>query len=103
MLVIYLIYATISQLMHIHGKPMNILIASGFGIFTLAIAFSSPKTVTIRADGLEQISWLWKNRRIRLADIVEINAGKESRTVTITGADGTKIVHSPSYQTSRAC
>jgi Bacterial PH domain len=51
-------------------------------------------SVWIASDGLQQVSWLWKNKRIRWEDIVEINTGGKSRTVTITGSDGTKIVHS---------
>jgi hypothetical protein len=35
--------------------------------------------------GCKQIGW---------ADILETNSGEKSRTVTITGADGTNIVHS---------
>ncbi len=94
LLVVYLIYATISQLMHIHGRPLNLMVAVSLGILTVMIAFPFPGKITVTADGLEQVSWLWKNKRIRWADIVEINTGEKSRTVTITSADGTKIVHS---------
>ena len=68
-----------------------------------AIAFASvaiglitlfPGTIVIDSEGLQQTSWAWKNKRIRWTDIVEINTGEKSRTVTISGADGTKIVHS---------
>jgi hypothetical protein len=58
------------------------------------IAASFPETIIVKADGLEQVSWLWKNKRIHRSDIVEINTGEKSRTVTITSADGTRIVHS---------
>ena len=94
LLVLYLTYATISHLMHIHGRPLNLMVAVSLGILTVMIAFPFPEKIIVTADGLEQVSWLWKNKRIRWADIVEINTGKKSRTVTITGADGTKIVHS---------
>jgi hypothetical protein len=93
LLVVYLIYATISQLMRIHGRPLNLMVAIGFGVLTVTIAFAFPEKIIVTADGLEQVSWLWKNKRIRWADIIEINTGEKSRTVTITGADGTKIIH----------
>jgi hypothetical protein len=48
----------------------------------------------VTANGLKQIFWLWKNKQIHWADIVEINTGEKIGTVTITGANGTKIVHS---------
>jgi hypothetical protein len=43
-----------------------------------------------------QISWPGRNRRIRWAEIAEINTGEKSRTVTITGGNGTKIIHTRS-------
>jgi hypothetical protein len=58
------------------------------------IAFTFPDTIIVKADGLEQIAWLRRRRQIRWADIVEINTGEKGRTVSIIGADGTKIVHS---------
>jgi Bacterial PH domain len=93
-LVVYLIYATIHRLMHIDGRPYNILILVTFIMATAMIAAPFPASIIVTADGLEQVSWLWKNKRIRWADIVEVNTGGASHTVTITSADGTKIIHS---------
>lgn len=93
-LVVYLIYATISRMMHIQGSPLNLMIAVFLGILTVMIVVSFPAKIIVASDGLQQVSWLWKNKRIRWEDIVEINTGGKSRTVTITGSDGTKIVHS---------
>lgn len=61
---------------------------------TVVIAASFPATIILSTDGLQQVSWLWKDKRIGWSEIVEINTGEKSRTVTVTGADGTKIVHS---------
>ena len=93
LLVVYLIYATISQLMHLHGRLLNLMVAVSLGILTVMIAFPFPGKIIVTGDGLEQVSWLWRNKRIRWAEIAEINTGGKSRTVTITGADGTRIVH----------
>jgi Bacterial PH domain len=94
LLVAYLIYATINQLMHIQGRALNLMVAVSLGILTVMIAFRFPGKIIVTADGLEQVSWLWRNKQIRWAEIGEINTGGKSRTVTITGADGTRIVHS---------
>jgi hypothetical protein len=93
-LVVYSIYATISRMMHIQGSPLNLIIAVLFGVLTVMIAVSFPAKIIVASDGLKQVSWPWKNKRIRWEDIVEINTGGKSRTVTITGSDGTQIVHS---------
>ena len=56
--------------------------------------FEFPGSVVVTGDGLEQIYWFWRNKHIRWNDIVEIESGQKDRTVTITSANGTKIVHS---------
>ncbi|MGC2639575.1 MAG: PH domain-containing protein [Acidobacteriaceae bacterium] len=91
--VVYMAFAAIDQGLHTHGKLLNILMTAGFGYVAWALAISFPTTILVSDDGLEQVSWLWRTRRIRWTDIVEINTGQKSGLVTITGADGTKIVH----------
>jgi hypothetical protein len=94
LMVAYLAWATVGQLEYSHSRPLSLVTAACLGILAVMIAFSFPETIIVTAEGLEKSSWLWKNKQIRWADIVEINTGEKSRTVTITGADGTKIVHS---------
>ena len=93
-LVVYLIYAAISRATHIQGSPLKMIVAVLIAILSVMIAVSFPATIIVASDGLQQVYWLWKNKRVRWEDIVEINTGEKSRTVTITGSDGTKIVHS---------
>jgi Bacterial PH domain len=90
----YLGYAAIHRLQHSHGRPLDLLISVCVGTVALTLSFSLPGTIAVTADGVEQVFWLRKNKYVRWADIVEINTGEKSRTVTILGADGTKIVHS---------
>jgi hypothetical protein len=92
--VAYLIYATISQVMQIQGSLLNLIGAVISGTVTVMIAVSFPAKIIVASGGLQQVSWLWKNKRISWEDIVEINTGEKSRMVTITDSDGTKIVHS---------
>jgi hypothetical protein len=91
LLLLYLIYATVIQLKTSHGRPLNL---TALGILTLVIVFSFPYTIIVTADGLQQIAWLRIKKQICWTDIVEINTGERSRTVTMTAADGTKIIHS---------
>ncbi|RSL17642.1 hypothetical protein EDE15_3177 [Edaphobacter aggregans] len=69
-------------------KPM---IAALTGILAV---FRSQQTRVVASDGPQQVSWLWKNKRVCWEDTIEIKTGKKSCTVTITGSDGKKIVHS---------
>ncbi len=89
----YLIYATVRRLMHIHAGWLNLDTAVTFGGLAVLLAIQFPGAILVTADGLEQVSWLWKNKRIRWEDIAEINTGEKSHTVTITAVDGTKIIH----------
>ena len=93
-MVAYSLCATVTQLKHSHGRPFQFMIAASFAVIAVMIILPFPGTIIVTADGLKRISWLWKNKRIRWAEIAEINTGQRSRTVTITGTDGTKIVHS---------
>ena len=67
--------------------------ATALGMLALVVAFSFPHTIIVMADGLQQITWLRRKKQIHWGDIVEINTGERSRAVTITGADGTRVVH----------
>lgn len=94
LLVIFLIYAATVQVKHSHWNLLDLVGTLGFIIVAVMIIPPFPATLVVTTDGLEQVSWLWKNKHILWTDIVEINTGEKSPTVTITGADGTKIVHS---------
>ncbi len=93
LLVAYLAHTTIGFFEHSHGQPFALVNVATAGFLTLAILFSFPGTLIITADGLQQVFWFWRNKRIRWEEIVEINTGKKDRSVTITGANGTKILH----------
>ena len=79
-----------------HGMddPWGLAISAGIELGVLGILFSLPGTVVVVDEGLEQVYWFWRNKHIRWKEIVEIAAGEKSFTVTITGTEGTKIIHS---------
>ena len=94
LLVLYSVDIAFDFLKHSHGKPFNLAAAACTVFFTAGILFSMPEAVVISRDELQQTYWFRKSKRIRWDEIVEINTGKKDQAVTITGADGTKIVHS---------
>jgi hypothetical protein len=80
---IYAAYVAAAHLRHSHREPLDILISICVGILGPMILYSLPGTIAVTADGIEQAFWFQKNRHICWADIVEINTGEKSRTVTI--------------------
>lgn len=94
MIVVFLAYETTELFLHSQWKPLNLAIAICLGFLTLAFLHSFPGTVVITDDTIQQIFWFRRNKRVGWEYIVEINTGGKSRTVTITDADGNKIVHS---------
>lgn len=87
-------WAALDALLHRSNKPMDVWSWVVIVLIALAELLSFPGTVVVTREDIEQVYWFQKIRRIRWSDIVEINIGDKIRTVTITGADGTKIVHS---------
>lgn len=88
----FFVYPVPAQFRHMCEHLFSTVTAVAFASAAIALLASFPGTILIDSEGLQQIFWAWKNKRIRWQDIVEINTGEKSRTVTITGADGIKIV-----------
>lgn len=90
----FLVYLVPAQFRHTGGHLFPLVTAIAFASVAVGLLISFPGTILIDSEGLQQTFWAWKNKRIRWADVVEINTGEKSHTVTITGADGVKIIHS---------
>ena len=87
-------WGAIEALMHRSGKPLDLwscIVIIGLALTELT---TFPGTIVVTREGIEQIYWLQWTRRIRWSDVVEINTGNKIRTITITGSNRTKIVHS---------
>jgi hypothetical protein len=93
--IVLLAWTATKDLTQIQGRSFGFVVGGGVGLLALMLLFSFPGSVVITVDGLEEVYWFRRRKRIQWKDIVEINTGEKSRTVTITGADGTRIVHSP--------
>lgn len=95
--IFYLVWLAVRALVHSHGTPWDILTPAVFGFSGLFLLFSCPGTVVVAAEGLEEVYWLRKHKRIRWEGIAEIETDKKRTLFTrvaITGVDGTRIVHS---------
>ncbi|MGP8270496.1 MAG: hypothetical protein ACLQLH_10555 [Terracidiphilus sp.] len=95
LLLIYCCFSTVAgDYMHGNGNSLSSTVSACFGMGSLSLLFSFPGTIVVADDGLEQRYWFRMDKRIGWKNIEEIKSVKWS-TVTITGTDGTKIVHSP--------
>jgi hypothetical protein len=79
-----------------HGLTEPLTFATGalLGLTSVGLLFMLPGTVLVTESGLEEVIWLWRNKRIRWEEIVEINTERKGSTVMVIGADKTKIIHS---------
>jgi len=75
-------------------KPLEFMTGALLGLAVLVPFFVLPGTIVVSGEGIEQASWLGKNKRIRWEAIAKVSGGVKDRQVTITARDKTRIVHS---------
>jgi hypothetical protein len=92
--VIRMCFIASSYLRHGMGQPLTFATGALLGFASVGSVFMLPGTVIVSNYGLEEVIWLWRNKRIRWEEIVEINTERKGSTVTVIGADKTKIIHS---------
>lgn len=97
LVIVFLVYQSIEFFIHSQGSLLKVATAVSPALLALLFLFGLPGTLVISSDGLQQVRWLWRNKRIQWKDIVEINTEKKNPTVTIIGGDGTKIAHSRQF------
>lgn len=78
---------------HAHGN-FDFATAALWTVLFGSLFVMVPETILVGPEGLEQVFWFSRNKRIRWGEIVEINTGEKSEMITIKSAKGTTIVHS---------
>jgi hypothetical protein len=76
------------------GKPLTFITGAMLGLGTFALLLSLPAALVVTDDCLEEVHWFWRNKRIRWKEIVEIETSANGRTVTVSAANGARIIHS---------
>jgi len=71
------VWMAADKLIQSHGKLFEVGIAACIGWLAVALLISFPGMVVVANEGLEQVYWFWKHKRILWKDIVEINTGKK--------------------------
>ena len=87
-------WAAINDLQLHAGRPWGVLFPAAILAAAAMELFRFPGTVVVAYDGIEQHFWLRGEKRIRWGEISEIKESETAKTLTIIGADGTKIVFS---------
>lgn len=87
-------WLAVRNVMKSHGEPWDFVIPVMLGSCAVMFLFAIPGKVVVSENGIDEVNWLRKSKRILWKEIVEIESGQKDRMVTITGADGTRIVHS---------
>ena len=93
LLVVSLVFSIAHRLMNFHEKQWDLLTVTLLGLYVIVFLVSFPASIIVSGEGLEQVYWFRPRKCIRWNEIVEIESGPKDRLVTITGANGTKIVH----------
>jgi hypothetical protein len=91
---VWMCFIAVRVLRHGIGQPLTFATGAFLGFAAVGSIFTLPGTVVVSDYGLEAVVWLWRNKRIRWDEIVEINTERKGSTVTVIGVDKTKIVHS---------
>lgn len=89
----FLLQAAVRHAIRSQNGPWDLLTEGILTAGALAFLAMLPGTIVVTDEGVEQIFWLRKNKRLGWDDIDEVSTGKDRRTVAIQGKNGTKIVH----------
>jgi hypothetical protein len=66
-------------------------------IAAIAALLSLPGTLVVTDEALEEINWVWKNKKIRWVEIQEIDTEKRGSAVTVIGSGRRKFVYTNVY------
>jgi hypothetical protein len=93
MFVAFLVYLGVT--MYESKMPSGIsMFGTGFWLVLAAVILTAfPATILANDEGLKQVYWFWKPRRIAWKDISAVTFDEKKQKLTIKGQGGTKIVH----------
>jgi hypothetical protein len=93
LVIAFLVQAFVRRLIRAHLGPLDLLTEGVFALGALSLLSMLPATIVVTEEGLEQVFWLGRNRRIRWENIEEVDTGNKGQTVSIKAVDGTTIRH----------
>lgn len=91
---LWLRFALVDLLKYEFTNSLSDLVAFTVTLCGLVMVADLPGTIVVNSDGLEQNYWFRGNKQMFWVEVDTIDTGYKSRNVTVTGANGTRIVHS---------
>jgi hypothetical protein len=83
-------------MMFMSRLPLQIrVVGAGFWLVPAAIILAVfPATILVSDEGVKQVYWLWKAKRIAWKNVAQVAFDKKRQRLTIATTSGTRIVHS---------
>lgn len=78
-------------------EPLQFATGALIWIAVIGAVLSIPGILVVTNEALEEINWVWWNKKIRWTEIQEINAEKRGSAVTVIGPGRRKIVYTNVY------
>jgi hypothetical protein len=94
--VAYIVYGSAYHALHSKGHHFQLFESVLVGSLALALLFSFPGTIIMSEEGVAQVRWYWSKKFIPWREIAEISTGKGGGAVTVTSANGVKVIYAPS-------
>lgn len=93
-LFVYLLYAVVIQFGGHRFRMGSVWVALVLLLLAVGLMWPFPETITAGPEGLTQEVRFWvKKKKIGWIDVREVQNAKKNKLLMVTGADGTKIVH----------
>lgn len=79
------------------NEPLQFATGVSICIAVVASFTAIPGPIKATNESLEEVRWFWWNKKIRWAEIEEIDTEKRSSTIAVIGCGHRKIVHGNPY------
>lgn len=87
-----LAYLSISLAVISLNSPIVLVGAAFWLVLALLVLAAFPASIRVGDEGLQQVYWLWKNKRIAWKNVSKITIDEKRNRLTITGQSRARIV-----------
>jgi hypothetical protein len=78
-------------------EPLQFVTGALIWVAVIGAVLSIPGILVVTNEALEEVNWVWRNKRIRWSEIQEIQTEKRGSAVTVVGSGRSKIVYTNIY------
>jgi hypothetical protein len=80
------------ELKHGPREPLAFVTGALMYFAVIASILTIPGTIVMTQEAIEEVRWIWPNKKIRWNEIEEINTEKRGSAVTVKGSGHTRII-----------